>query len=52
MNPLIHSTVMFRTIVFNELGYYNSNFYTDQDLELWGRALKNKIHISKKILVK
>ena len=46
MNPLIHSTVMFRTIVFNELGYYNSNFYTDQDLELWGRALKNKIHIS------
>tara|TARA_Y100000588_G_C14205096_1_gene904309 strand:- start:541 stop:1356 length:816 start_codon:yes stop_codon:yes gene_type:complete len=46
MNPLIHSTVIFRIDVFNEIGLYNPMFFTDQDLELWGRALKKRIIIS------
>ena len=45
-NPLIHPTVMFRVSVFDKLGYYNEAFSTDQDLELWGRAIKNDIGIS------
>ena len=46
MNPLIHPSVLFRVSVFKKIGFYNEQFYTDQDLELWGRALKNKIKIS------
>tara|TARA_B100001750_G_scaffold240630_1_gene250732 strand:- start:484 stop:1299 length:816 start_codon:yes stop_codon:yes gene_type:complete len=46
MNPLIHPTVIFRVEVFEKIGLYNERFYSDQDLELWGRALKNKIKIS------
>ena len=46
MNPLIHSTVIFRMEVFNKIGMYNPKFLTDQDLELWGRALKKKVIIS------
>ncbi len=45
-NPLVHPSVMFRTTVFNKIGYYNEEMYTDQDLELWSRALKNKVNIS------
>jgi len=44
-NPLIHSTVMFRLSVFDMIGYYNEKFSSDQDLELWGRAIKSKIGI-------
>ncbi len=46
MNPLIHPSVVFRMSVFEKIGLYNENFYTAQDLELWSRALKNKIKIS------
>lgn len=45
-NPLIHPTVMFRTDVFNIIGYYNENFNTDQDLELWGRSINAKVGIN------
>ena len=45
-NPLVHPSVMFKITVFDKIGYYNEKMYTDQDLELWGRALKNKINIS------
>tara|TARA_B100001029_G_C15005437_1_gene420806 strand:+ start:434 stop:1234 length:801 start_codon:yes stop_codon:yes gene_type:complete len=46
MNPLIHPSVVFRMSVFGKIGLYNEKFYTAQDLELWSRALKNKIKIS------
>lgn len=45
-NPLVHSSVMFRTSVFEKIGLYNPTFYTDQDLELWGRAISAGIIIS------
>ena len=45
-NPLIHPSVMFKIDVFKKIGYYNEKMYTDQDLELWGRALSKKINIS------
>jgi len=45
-NPLIHPSVMFRINLFKKIGFYNEKMITDQDLELWGRALKNKINIS------
>ncbi|MCF7807596.1 MAG: glycosyltransferase [Candidatus Marinimicrobia bacterium] len=40
-NPFIHSTIMFRMSIFRELGYYDERFTTDQDLQLWGRAIKH-----------
>ncbi len=40
-NPLIHSTVMFQTRVFDDIGYYDETYLTDQDLQLWGRAITN-----------
>ena len=46
MNPLVHPTVVFRVSVFDKIGLYDEKFYTDQDLELWSRALKNKVGIS------
>ena len=46
MNPLIHPTVLFRVSVFKKIGFYNEQFYTDQDLELWARALKKQVNIS------
>ena len=45
MNPLIHSTVVFRKNIFDKIGFYNENFITDQDLELWSRALKSDLQI-------
>ena len=45
-NPLIHPSVMFRVSLFQKIGFYNEKMYTDQDLELWGRALKHRIQIS------
>lgn len=45
-NPLAHPSVMFRHSVFKQLGVYNPSFRTDQDLELWGRALKQGIGIT------
>ena len=46
MNPLIHPSVIFRLDVFKKIGLYNEKFYTDQDLELWSRALKKNVGIS------
>lgn len=45
-NPLIHSTVMFRMSVFKKMGYYDEEYRTDQDLQLWGRAIKSSIGIA------
>ena len=45
-NPLIHPTIMFRKDVFNTIGYYNEKLNSDQDLELWGRAIQAGIGIS------
>ena len=45
-NPLIHPSVMFRMVLFKKIGFYNEKMITDQDLELWGRALFKKINIS------
>ena len=45
-NPLVHSSVIFRIKLFKKIGFYNEMMLTDQDLELWGRALKNNIIIS------
>ena len=45
-NPLIHPSVIFRMNVFKKIGLYNELMYTDQDLELWSRALKHGINIS------
>tara|TARA_X000001036_G_scaffold118814_1_gene112313 strand:+ start:2251 stop:3054 length:804 start_codon:yes stop_codon:yes gene_type:complete len=44
-NPLIHPTVIFRVDVFKTIGYYNENLNSDQDLELWGRAIQSEIKI-------
>ena len=44
-NPLIHPTVMFRREVFNIIGFYNESMSSDQDLELWGRAINANIRI-------
>jgi len=45
-NPLIHPTVVFRRTVFKKIGYYNENFLSDQDLELWSRVFRNNIKIT------
>ena len=44
-NPLIHPSVMFRKKVFDKIGFYNEKFFTDQDLELWSRALRFNVKI-------
>ena len=46
MNPLIHPLVIFRMSVFEKIGFYDERFVTDQDLQLWARALKKKVGIS------
>jgi glycosyltransferase involved in cell wall biosynthesis len=45
-NPLVHPSVMFRREVFAKIGLYDTSFRTDQDLELWSRALKKRIGIT------
>ena len=37
---------MFRKDVFSIIGYYNEELNSDQDLELWGRAIRYDIGIS------
>lgn len=44
-SPLIHPSVMFRKSVFEKIGFYNESFFTQQDLELWGRAIKANVVI-------
>lgn len=45
-NPFIHPTVIFKTESIKKLGLYNEGFKTDQDLELWGRAIKAGLGIA------
>ena len=45
-NPLIHPSVVFKMTVFKKIGFYNPNYKTDQDLELWARALKLNIKLT------
>ena len=45
-NPFIHSTIVFRTKVFQNIGYYNESYLTDQDLELWGRAINANVKLA------
>ena len=40
-NPLIHTSVMIRKEVFNEIGYYNEKLRYSQDYELWLRISRN-----------
>lgn len=45
-NPFIHSTIIFRREVFKRIGYYNETYLTDQDLELWGRAINANVQLA------
>jgi glycosyltransferase involved in cell wall biosynthesis len=45
-NPLIHPSVIFRRNVFAKIGFYNIDFRSECDLELWARALKLQVGIS------
>lgn len=45
-NPFIHSTILFRLDVFKQIGMYNPAYKTDQDLELWGRAINASVGIA------
>jgi glycosyltransferase involved in cell wall biosynthesis len=45
-NPLIHPSVVFRRSVFAKIGFYNIEFRSEEDLELWARALKLRVGIS------
>jgi len=38
-NPFVHSAVMFRKKAVLELGGYNEEYQTSQDIELWSRLL-------------
>jgi glycosyltransferase involved in cell wall biosynthesis len=38
-NPFVHSSVMFRKDAVMELGGYNEEYRTSQDIELWSRLL-------------
>lgn len=40
-NPFVHSAVMFRKDAIVELGGYNEEYRTSQDIELWSRLLYN-----------
>jgi glycosyltransferase involved in cell wall biosynthesis len=42
-DPFVHPSVMFRTCVFEKIGFYNEKYFTNQDTELWARALKSKV---------
>ncbi len=39
-DPFVHPSVMFRRSVFARTGLYDPRFRTNQDTELWARALK------------
>lgn len=41
-NPLVHPSVIFRMTVFDDVGYYDESLQTAQDLELWGRVLRQR----------
>lgn len=39
-NPFVHGAVTFRKAEIEQLGGYNEEFITNQDIELWSRALR------------
>ncbi len=41
-DPFVHSSVVFRHSTFVTLGLYDTRFLTDQDTELWARALRHR----------
>lgn len=45
-NPFIHSTVIFHKRVFDTIGFYDETYLTDQDLQLWGRAINADIMLA------
>ncbi len=45
-SPLVHSSVIFRRSVFARIGLYNVHFRTQQDIELWARALRENVVIN------
>ncbi len=45
-SPLVHSSVIFRRSVFARIGLYNVHFFTQQDIELWARALRENVVIN------
>jgi len=54
VNPITHSTVMFRKKSFAKLNFYNEYYKTTQDYELWFRAVGAglKFHNLQEILLK
>jgi glycosyltransferase involved in cell wall biosynthesis len=40
LNPLVHTSVMVRKEVFDEIGYYNETLQYSQDYELWLRIAR------------
>lgn len=45
-DPFIHPSVVFRRSVFARIGLYDTAFLTNQDTELWARALKKKVGVA------
>jgi len=45
-NPFIHTSIVFDMRVFKEIDPYDETFITDQDLEMWGRALKAGVEVA------
>lgn len=41
--PMIHASVMYRHEVFAKIGLYNVNYRTDEDNDLWLRAIRAKV---------
>lgn len=46
LNPMSHPTVMFRKTRLEQIGFYNENFRTSQDYELWFRAVGNGLKLA------
>jgi glycosyltransferase involved in cell wall biosynthesis len=42
-NYLTHPSIMVRKSVFEKYGFYNENYYTGQDWELWSRYINSNI---------
>ncbi len=45
-DPFVHPSVMFRRSVFERIGLYDPRFRTNQDTELWARALRLKVGVA------
>jgi len=41
--PMIHASVVFRLTVFAEIGLYNISYRTDEDNDLWVRAIRGGV---------